>query len=135
MVYSQDYGLPVRLLYGCVYLTHSSVLWLDKSWFFEFLFCDKIFCSNLETKFEQKITNFGFIRTFKNEFFKNPFLQKIFPSNSEQVLKIIWMVKINSLTSRQILHDFFEVYLSKQNFICAQLFLRSSQENHFKFLS
>jgi hypothetical protein len=36
MVYSQDYGLPVRLLYGCVYLTHSSVLWLDKSWFFEF---------------------------------------------------------------------------------------------------
>ena len=44
-----------------------------------------IFCSFLVTKKEQKITKCGLVRTFKNDFFKNLFFQKTFPSNSEQV--------------------------------------------------
>ena len=57
-----------------------------------------------------KNRKFGLVRTFKNDFFKNLFLQKLSPSNSEQVWKMIWMVKINSLTSRQIFHDFSVIF-------------------------
>ena len=54
----------------------------------------------LKTKMKLEIMKFGFIKTFKNDFFKNLFLQKFFPSNSEQVSKILYMVKIISLASR-----------------------------------
>ena len=107
-----------------------------------------IFCSILVTKIEQKIAKFGLVRTFKNDFFKNLFLQKTFPSNSEQVWKIIYMVKINSLTSRTNFHDFwrifrprilpfgdFEVDFSLMMQICGQVISKSISRILLKFSS
>ena len=69
-----------------------------------------IFCFFLVTKIEQKISKIWLMRTFKNDLFKNLFLQKDFLSNSEQVWKMICMVEINSLTSRSIFHDFLVIF-------------------------
>ena len=43
-------------------------------------------------------------------FSKICFFQKKFPSNSEQVWKTIYMVKIKSLASRSIFHDFLVIF-------------------------
>ena len=69
-----------------------------------------IFCSILVTKIEQKIRKCWLVSTFKNDFFKNLFFQKTFPSNSEQVCKMVCMVKIISLTSRSIFYDFLAIF-------------------------
>ena len=70
-------------------------------------FGGKVFCM---TKIEQKITKIGLVRTFKNDFFKNLILQKTFPPNSEQVWKMICMVKINSPASRSIFRVFLVIF-------------------------
>ena len=68
-----------------------------------------IFCSILVTKIEQTIRKCWLVSTFKNDFFKNLFFQKTFPSNSEQVWKTVCMVKIISLTSRSFFNDFSSI--------------------------
>ena len=48
--------------------------------------------------------------TFKNDFFKNLILHKTFPPNSEQVWKMICMVKIISPASRSIFRVFLVIF-------------------------
>ena len=57
---------------------------------------------------------FDFMKTFKNDFFKNLFLQKFFPSNSEQVSKILYMVKIISPASRNDFQHFLTLFTKFQ---------------------
>ena len=90
-----------------------------------------IFCSILVTKIEQKITKFGLVRTFKNDFFKNLFLQKFFPSNSEQVSKILYMIKIISLASSNDFHHFLTLFTKFQVLFFRQ---RSISGRFFKFV-
>ena len=69
--------------------------------------------------------------TFKNDFFKNLFLQKFSPSNSEQVSKILLMVKIISLASRNDFRHFLTLFTT---FHVLFFRLRSIFRRFFKFV-
>ena len=78
-----------------------------------------------------KIAKFGLVRTLKNDFFKNLFFQKFSPSNSEQVSKILLMVKIISMASRNDFLHFMKLFTTFHGLFFR---LRSIFRRFFKFV-